>query len=93
MQPEPTSKPSFARRLTARDAWIGPVSGFVCSVVVTLIGRSANFEYRREASMIVFFLVSVIVSGFYNGRLKTHPAGTLALALFAAAVSVAVVRW
>ena len=93
MQPEPTSKSSLARRLTARDAWIGPASGFVCSALVTLIGRSAEFEYRREASMAVFFVVAVLVGGFYSGRLKSQPAGVVALAFFAAVVSVAMVRW
>ena len=93
MQVEPAPKTSFARRLTARSAWIGPAWGFVCSALVTLIGGAAGFPYRHEASLAVFFVVFVLVSSYYNGRLKTQPAYVVGLAMVGAAVGAAIAHW
>ncbi len=93
MQVEPSPQTSFTRRLRARTAWIGPAWGLVCAALVTLIGRTADFEYRREASMAVFFLVFVLVSGYYNGRLKTRPASVVGLAIVSATVAAVIARW
>jgi hypothetical protein len=93
MRVEPTSETAFERRLTGRAAWIGPASGFACSVLVTLIGRATDFAYRRETSMAVFFLVSILVTGYYSGRLTRRPASVVGLAIVASAVAVAIARW
>jgi len=93
MQLEPTSNPLPSHRLTMREAWIGPAAGFVCSALVTLIGRKVGFEYRRETSMAVFFVVAVFVTSYLNGQLRTHPARVTVFAIVAAAVSAAIVHY
>lgn len=91
MQVEPRSTNSFVR-LTERSNWIGPASGLICSVLISLIGRAARFEYRSEASIAAFFIVSILVSAYYNRRLKTHPVRVLALAIVGAFAGVAIAR-
>ena len=88
-----SSNTSFTQRLTAREAWIGPASGFVCSVLVTLIGRRAGFEYRRETASAVFFVVSVFVTGYFNGQLRARPAWIVALAIVSAFAGAAIVHY
>ena len=77
----------------ARTAWIGPACGLVCSMIMILIGRRLDYQYRHEASMSVYFLVMILVSGYYNGKLGTQPAGVVGLAILGAAGAVAMVRW
>ena len=76
-----------------REVWIGPAAGFVCSALVTLIGRKVGFEYRRETSMAVFFVVSVLVTSYLNGQLRAQPARVTAFAIVTAAVSAAIVHY
>jgi hypothetical protein len=87
------SKPSFGRRLVAREAWIGPASGFVCALLVSLIGRATGFEYRSEVSMALFFIVMVFVGSYYNGRLKARPLTVVTVAIVSAAVSAAIAHY
>ena len=77
----------------ARTVWIGPACGFVCSVIMTLVGRKLDYEYRREASMSVYFVVMMLVSGYYNGKLRARPAEVVGLAILFAAGAVAIARW
>jgi len=93
MQTASGTQASFTRRLFAREAWIGPTWGLVCSVTVSLIGRAFDFEYSHEASSAVFFLVMILVATHYNGRLKRRPVTYGGLALFGAIVGVAIARW
>ena len=93
MQIEPTGPTSFTRGLTARAAWIGPLSGFVCSALVTLIGRAVGFEYRRELAMAVCFVVMVFVTGYYTGKLRTQPASVIGLAVVSGAVGALIASW
>ena len=92
MQIEPTPEAS-ARRLTDRQSWIGPVWGFVASMLALLIGRTTGFEYSREASGATFFAVFVLVSSYHNGKLKTEPATTVAWVAGAGVGSVLITRF
>ena len=87
------SHPSFNDRLFARESWIGPASGFVCGVAVLLIGRTFELEYRRELSSGVFFLVMVLVGGYYNGKLSKEPFAVVGWALLGACIGVAISHW
>jgi hypothetical protein len=93
VQTDSSLQASFTRRLFAREAWIGAAWGFVCAVSVSLIGRALNFEYRHEVSSAVFFLVFVLVTTHYNGRLRKRPVTFGGLALVGAIAGVALARW
>jgi hypothetical protein len=43
--------------------------------------------------MAAFFVVSIMVSGYYNGSLKTRPAVVVGLAIVFAAVAAAIMHW
>ena len=93
MQTELTTQRSFKDKFFARESWMGPVSGFVCSVAVLMVGRILHFEYRRELSSAVFFLVMVLVSTHYDGKLKKRPVANVGWAVAAALVGAAITHW
>lgn len=92
---EVASNPSDTpqRRLTSKVAWIPPACGLFASIVATLIGRSADWEYRHEASMAVFFVVSTLVGGYYTGRLATRPGFIIGLAVLFGVIGAAITHW
>jgi hypothetical protein len=89
--PTPNSSPQDSR--SSGTIWIAPACGLLSSLFVTWIGRTVDFEYRRELSMAAFFVVSIMVSGYYNGSLKTRPAVVVGLAIVFAAVAAAIMHW
>ena len=78
---------------TSKIVWIPPALGLLASIVTTLIGTAAKWEYRHEGSMAVFFVVSILAAGYYNGRLRTRPAAVIGLALMFGAVGAALMHW
>jgi hypothetical protein len=52
-----------------------------------------KWEYRHEASMEVFFVVSILVAGHYNGRLRNRPASVVGVALVFGVIGGAIARW
>lgn len=80
------SSPATTVRLNGA-LWIGPACGLVISALVTFVGRTTNFEYRRESSMAAFYIVAVVVGAYCNGSLKTRPVRVVALAILFATIA------
>lgn len=72
---------SRQRSDSLKRTWIPPACGFATSALITLIGRATDFEYRREASMAMFYVVMVLVGGYYDGRLMTRPVAVIGVAV------------
>jgi hypothetical protein len=83
------SQPGF----TSKVVWIPPAVGLLASIVTSVIGATTKWEYRHEGSMAVFFVVSSLVAGYYNGRLRTHSGATIGLALIFGAIGAALMHW
>ena len=79
--------------LIGKAAWIPPLCGFIASVLAAAIGRLTHFEYRREVTMGVFYVVMILVGGHYNGRLVRQPASVIGLAVLLGAVGAAIMHW
>jgi hypothetical protein len=80
----------FLRDLTAKDTWIPPAFGVVASILVSLIGRAVELDYRSEVALGAFLLVSAFTSYYRSGLLKSKPLTAIAVSLASAAVGMAV---
>jgi hypothetical protein len=76
-----------------RDISVGPLCGFVSSALVTVVGQHFHWPYRREAALAMYFVVSVLVTEYRKGRLRTHPANVLAFAAIFAAIGAAIMHF
>jgi hypothetical protein len=91
MKPDETPRSTIPAMQT-RNAVLPAVSGFVASVPMNLIWRALHLQYRHETAMATFFIVSTLVSGYLTGKLIKSPLSVVALAVFFAAVSVAILH-
>ncbi len=92
MQVGSNTDASRQRSDSSKRIWIPPASGFAASVLMTLIGRATAFEYRREASIALFYVVMVLVGGYYDGRLTTRPAAVIGVAVVLGAVGAVIMH-
>ena len=80
------------RGFTSKIVWIPPTLGLLASIITSLIGTAVRWQYRHEASMALFFVVSILVAGHYNGRLRKRPATVVGLALIFGVLGGAITR-
>ena len=78
---------------SSKIVWIPPICGLVASVLAGLVLRYTGYEYRHEISMATYFVVSILVGGYYNGRLKSRPASVIGLAVLFGAVGATLMHW
>ena len=55
-----------------REMWIGPVSGFVGSLIATIVWRLLNFPYRVEVALASYLFITTAVAGYVNGGWRAH---------------------
>jgi hypothetical protein len=77
--PLPSGSPS---RVPWRTLTIPPACGALVAVLVLFVWRATEWPYRREFSLALYFLVTILVNGLLNGKLKSHPFGVLSFAAF-----------
>jgi hypothetical protein len=56
-----------------RELWIGPVFGFVGSLIATVVWRRLNYPYRVEVALASCLFIMIAVTAYVNGGWRAHP--------------------
>ena len=93
MRYDRAAQKSFMQEFTAKDTWVPPACGVVASILVSVIGRAVQFEYRSEAGIGTFLLVASLVRDYRSGLLKEKPIIAIAASLASGTLGAAIMFW